>query len=303
MSNSPNDVASRIAEIKNIFVANDEFSQLKDEFDRLLLRRRAEVAAGHQTEARGVALIGMTGSGKSRCVERLIATHEDLRLTGRKREVISFIVPSPTTLKSVGETALRALGYPMQANRTAAVLWDMVRHQLKVRGALFLHLDEAQDLYSHKNEAEMRAVVNTLKSLMQTRDWPVGIILSGMPDLETLLAFDKQLQRRVRPIRFRALDQHDNADDIRQVLRSFAVKAMLEVDPVLNGQQFVDALLEVSEHRFGLTIEIVVDAMEEALLQDAIVLEPRHFADVLAKRTGDFVTRNRLHEIGALSHA
>ncbi len=303
MRKSPDDVARQIAAIKSIFVANGEFTQLKMEFDRLLRRRRAEIAAELQTEARGVALIGMTGSGKSRCVERLISTHDDLRLTGRKREVVSFIVPSPTTLKSVGETALRALGYPMQANRTAAVLWDMVRHQLKIRGVLFLHLGEAQDLYSHRNEAEMRAVVNTLKSLMQTKDWPVGIILSGMPELETLLAFDKQLRRRVRPIRFRALDQHDNAEDIGKVIHSFADKANLEVDPMLNGQQFVDALLEVAEHRFGLTIELVVDALEEALLQEAVSLEPRHFADVVAKRTGHFSTRNRFHDIGAVSHA
>ncbi len=44
---------------------------------------------------------------------------------------------------------LRELGYHLIVERQAWYIWDIVRHQLRERRVLFLHLDEAQDLSAH----------------------------------------------------------------------------------------------------------------------------------------------------------
>ncbi len=295
MSVDPIRVAANIAAIKAHFIATNEYARLQTEFERLLQRRRAELLSGHSAEARGVVLIGPTGSGKSRCVERLLLSHRGLNSEISKKpdaEIISFIVPSPTTLKSVGETALRALGYPIQRNRTAAALWDLVRHHLKERRTLFLHLDEAQDLYSNQKANEMRAVVNTLKSLMQAREWPVGIILSGMPQLDDLLSFDTQLKRRMRPIRFAPVSEIEDADNVRGLLSGLGRKAGLAITPGLMSQRFIETLIKTADHRFGITIEVIVDSMEEALLEGSTSLRVSHFAAIHDKRMGKGSTRN-----------
>lgn len=146
-----------------------------------MLRRRAELAQG-PAEARGLALIGASGSGKTVALTRGVARMSD-KLDLRPYEGVSFTVPSPASLKMVGHEALVALGYPMQTNRTAAQIWQRVREQLADNRTLIPILDEAQDLMRTHSVHARRVVVNTLKSLMQSRDWPVSLILAGVPHL------------------------------------------------------------------------------------------------------------------------
>src|SRR5699024_5479468 len=125
-------------------------------------------------------------------------SHETLRLLSHDAEtadVASFLVPSPATLKGVGISCLNGLGYPLMRDRTAGIIWELVQSHLRELQIMFLHLDEAQDLMGSQSEREMLAVVNTLKSVMQNRYWPVSIVLSGLPTLKTLLNLDPQLGR------------------------------------------------------------------------------------------------------------
>lgn len=84
-------------------------------------------------------------------------------------------VPSPATPKGVGLSMLEALGYPLRRDRSAHIIWQLVKAQFAERQVLFLHLDEAQDFSRHNNRNDQHAVVSTLKSLMQSPQWPVGL--------------------------------------------------------------------------------------------------------------------------------
>lgn len=120
-------------------------------------------------EARAIALIGASGSGKSTLAARLFRNTPGLVLAsdGQERcDVITLIIPSPATLKSVGRAILEALGRPLKRERTADAIWELVRGFLRARQVLFLHLDEAQDIARHQTPKEIQAVINTLKSLM-----------------------------------------------------------------------------------------------------------------------------------------
>lgn len=126
-------------------VPHTPFADLQDQFDILLYRRRAELDAGRTSEARGIVLIGISGSGKSTAVSHVFNRHQELQqLEPDKIEAVSLSVPSLATLKHVGLSCLNAIGYPFRRDRTAGTIWELLQSHLRQRETLSLHLDEAQ---------------------------------------------------------------------------------------------------------------------------------------------------------------
>lgn len=176
------DIPQRILALRTMFSKNRTYRTFEERFRYLLDRRRAELAAGIVAEARCVALTGASGSGKATAAEHLFASQPDLVLhdpDGPRLDLVSLQVPSPATLKFVGQTALARLGFELQRDKSAQIIWNMVKGHLKARQTLFLHFDEAQDLLRHQTPKELNAVVSTLKSLLQHKSWPVGLIVTG----------------------------------------------------------------------------------------------------------------------------
>lgn len=288
MTSQRKDVALRVLSLRRVFVHHPAFLRLEEQFRLLLDRRRAELEAGVVMEARGIAVIGASGSGKTTAVARLLSHTPDLVIddpNGPRRDVVSFQVPSPATVKFVGQTALEALGYPLRRNRTEMIIWDLVRQHLRARQTLFLHLDEAQDLLRHQTSKVIQSVVRTLKSLMQTREWPVGLIVSGMPELKDLLNHDPQLARRFYPIEFQRLHAGIDGEEVSETVRSYADRANLGTE-LGSALEFPARLVHAADGEFGLVIELIIGAIEEALLADSDTLNQDHFIAVFRRRSG-----------------
>jgi hypothetical protein len=282
------DIDLTVARPRTLFFRHPQHRVLFEQFDKLLRRRRVELAEGLRGEARGIALIGPSGCGKTTAAERLISTHEDLVLPAPDRlraDVVSFIVPSPATLKDVGMAALAALGYPLERDKPSGIIWDRVRHFLRERQTLFLHIDEAQDLYTVRSAGAQQSVINTLKSLMQNRDWPVGLILSGMPEVKAMLNADPQLARRVYPVEITPVSWSADGAMIRSLVATYARKADLEVVSDLLPDESVARVIHAGAAQFGLIVQIVVAAIEEALIERREALELRHFAAAFWRRS------------------
>ena len=162
----------------------------------------------------------------------------------------------------------------------------MVKFHLKERRTLFLHLDEAQDLFSKRNEKEMRSVINTLKSIMQNRDWPVSVILSGLPDLSALPNLDHQLGRRIIPIQFPRIDVGQNSADLRAIAHRHAKAVDLMVEPDLFAADFLERLVHAADGQFGIVVELIIGAIEEALRHDCAALGHSHFVAAFERRSG-----------------
>ncbi|WP_299695234.1 TniB family NTP-binding protein [uncultured Tateyamaria sp.] len=279
----------KIVGLKKLYYTRETHEHLRDQFDRLLNSRREELRQGITREGRAIALLGPSGSGKTTAVERLLYRHPELVLPEPDQEradVISFRVPSPATLKDVGMTALDALGYPLSRDRPAGIIWAMVREFLKKRQTLFLHIDEAQDLYTANSDHVLRNVINTLKSLMQHKDWPVSIILSGMPEVRKMLNFDPQLARRFYPIELEPLSLAADEAMLKDMLSAYLRKAELRPSSDLLYTDFLMRLLHASAHEFGLVIELIIAAIEEAFIAPADELRSEHFACAFRRRTG-----------------
>jgi len=236
-----------------------------------------------------IAVIGASGSGKSTLVNRLLTHHPDLRQPKagqNEADVISLLVPSPATLKYVGSTMLGGLGFPLKRDKPASFIWDQVRELLMRRKTLFVHLDEAQDLFSSKNPTARHDVVNTLKSLMNNRNWPVGLILSGTPSMIEMLNADDQLKRRIDMVSLDAISSVSNGNDVRSILQSYVQKADLELSAALTSSDFSSRLIHAGANELGLTIEMILGGIEDALLSQQSELKLNNFSKTFARKSG-----------------
>ena len=162
----------------------------------------------------------------------------------------------------------------------------MAKDHLRSHEILFLHLDEAQDLSSHQTPREMQSVINTLKSLMQNQQWPVGMILSGMPDLKDMLNHDPQLARRFYPIAFPSLNAIHDTDQVIATVKYYASQAKIDVCDNLYTPNFAARNIHAADGEFGLMIELTIQSIEDALGSKTSNLSMTNFSAAFHRRSG-----------------
>jgi len=111
-------IGEKVTELGLKFIRHERYAQLEEQFQILWHRRRAELKLGRACEARGIALVGLSGAGKTTAIDRLILSLNQKPDTDTI-PVISLRIPSPATLKYVGQTLLKALKYDLKTERQA----------------------------------------------------------------------------------------------------------------------------------------------------------------------------------------
>ena len=284
-----------MARVLASYVATDRDKRLEKELNRLIdAMLLAESAIGKRRvgrlrEGRTLAVVGESGVGKTRALERLFHTREEFTGFGDPLSdclLISVTAPSPCTLRLLGMSVLSALGYETDRELRENVVWDMVHRYLRMRGIRFLYIDEIHHVLQSKNPVEIGKVRDTLKGLMQDREWPVWLILSGLPSVATILGADEQVRRRTRYVPFGSLSLQRDARRVRGMIEEFGSgKAGLAVKEVADDE-FVARLLHASIGRLGIVVEFIQDAIREALLAGADALVREHFAEAYEARSG-----------------
>ncbi|MFS4581103.1 ATP-binding protein [Phaeobacter sp. C3_T13_0] len=272
--------AKRVAALRNHFINHERFEPLEAQLTLLLEKRLADIEIGQTNEAHGMALSGPSGAGKTTAMSFLAQrTQERLRAEGHgDRCIVSLRVPSPATLKSVGQALLRELGYKISSERQAWYIWDLVRHQLKELGVTNILLDEAQELASRGTKHELNSVASMLKTLMTDPEWPVGIILSGTPELEGILNHDPQLARRMKTVRFDSLSPTADAENAVDLIEAYCDAGEVSAHENTQEQAMGERLIHAAANQFGLVIELTIAALEQAYLEASSTLRRDHFA-------------------------
>ena len=279
------------------YISSDRDSELEKAVDHLIERTLGRANPGLpasmslQPEARALAVVGNSGAGKTTGIERLFARHP--AFVGYREPgcaLISVTVSGSCTLTTLGRLILEELGYRLQADRREHLVLEMVNRRLDLQNVRFLHLDEIQNITTTANVREAVRIRNWLKTFLNNKKKPIGLILTGLPEVAKFIEADTQIRRRARFLEFQPLTRSD-LEAALDILIGFAAVAHLSVDPAAKNI-LVPRLLHAAVYEMGTMIELIHESIDEALRSDARMLTAAQFANVYAKRTGSAASAN-----------
>lgn len=300
MTQAQVDLADTMALVRAQYIETDVDDRLAAALDgllRTLVSRQPiqEKVQPKRAETRAIVVSGEAGAGKTASLDNAFRTHPVLGgygTPGSGCPIARVVVPAPCTLKALGAAILHALGYPLARELREHAVWTRVHSALQTSGTVILHLDETHNLTDKANVSELDAIRKALKGVMVSRDWPVGLVVSGLPSLVEAMREIDEVRRRGRFIRIPALTDMDTA------LLGEPMKRCCEIASIDLPEGFTEEigarLVHAGMHRYGIAVELIHEAIEAALLEaakddppeEAGVLAIRHFAEAYAGRTG-----------------
>lgn len=170
------------------------------EVDERLLRLKTSMFGPVDGKEGSILIItGESHAGKTTMLERKLLVDPGLQpyeIDGKPITPLVYMgVKAPNSLQSLAVELLATLGYPVKVDMKRPAAFKLLREKLQERQVLILWLDEAQNLLHVNNPMELTIVANNLVTLVQNMEWPIRIILSGLPELDDLVDF-KQIRSR-----------------------------------------------------------------------------------------------------------
>ena len=296
MTRPPHEIDQIISELRGHYIVTKRDAMIRREIDRLLKRNGdgalipepVRFSGGEETH--GIVITDEAGGGKSTILRRVLSTHETLGPgpQGDARYLVARVF-SPATLKSFGCEVLRTTGYhEISERRERWSIWRILRHRLTMLGVVCLVIEEAHDLRSSGSVREAMDILNACKSLLSS-DPPIIVLLCGIPSLNELVGMDPQADRRFTKVALPPVTVAHDAPKLRNLMVEYCDKAGL-VPP--ERTDLVPRLIHASANRFGMSIENIVNAIEEALTEGSEALTLAHFARSWAATNAVDVSRN-----------
>jgi hypothetical protein len=243
-------------------------------------------------EQKGGALIGPSGAGKSRMVEKAIEEfHKVAEATGGREfghHIVSVIVPGRATPRETAAAILKALGYPLKNARDEDYLFDRIRDLLKQQRIAGLHLDEVQDAGRHTTDAAKDHFTKRFRNLTQDKEWPICLFLSATLEGRELINHDNTLARRLKPIEIRPISPEIDGKSLLEAIGILLLQSgVVDQTGLMANKEFMQILMHAAAYRFGLAIEITIEAISEAIFDGVRTLELDHFAGAYFNRTNN----------------
>jgi hypothetical protein len=282
---------ARLERIKARYVESDRDEQVAGHLKRLIRNAAARRdpslphSGDNRRDGRALILVGEAGAGKSTLLQRAFLNNPAFPNYGRGGwcPLISVTAPAPCTLLQLAMRILIKLGWDSTRELRENAAWLRVRIQLKEQQILFLHIEDFQHVVHLSNLEEVQKVRDTLKDLMSSLDWPVQVILSGIPELVPFAKKDPQLRRRVKFIGLSQLSLQDDSEFLADTVKDYAKGSGLKLE--VNTDELVGRLMHASQYQMGLSIEIVIEAIEAAFERQSKSLTLEDFANAYAARS------------------
>jgi hypothetical protein len=281
----------RIEKVKTAYMTSDR----DDDLARLLKRLTTNAVIrrdptqphgeGNRVEGKGLCIVGPSGAGKSTLLEETFRNHAafpNFRVPGKWCPLVGITAPSPSTLAQIGIRILEIQEYAglareLRENR----VWFSVREEFKLDRTLFLWIDDMNNALTLRSEEEKQKIRDTLKDLMNNPEWPVQLIVSGIPTLLPFFRADTQLRRRFRFLYLGKLTTKEHAGFLGDAIEHYCGLAKIRVAAQVKEDAAV-RLLHAADYEMGISLEIVGNAVEEALDRGSRKLEKVDFANAFA---------------------
>lgn len=194
-------------EVRAMHVADGNDHKSKQKLDFLL------DSAEEGGEGWAVVITGPSGSGKSHCIDRFCAREDFKQFSTPEADIIPLLyveAPSPCKLITLGHAIYTKLtGKHLPSGAKLHDVWRKVRKQLKGHQVSILVIDELHHVLQKKSEEDDDVIAETLKSLLIDKDWPMQLVLAGMPELSDYVNRHKQLKRRRKKFQFNPLKSNE----------------------------------------------------------------------------------------------
>ncbi|MBZ7924762.1 ATP-binding protein [Ensifer adhaerens] len=247
-------------------------------------------AVSKPDKRRIVAICGDSGAGKTRTLlehtNRIQAMQPYVDDDGVEvSPLLNFNAPSPCPPRLLALTGLDALGYPVRRQLQEHQAWALFQQMLKSHRIMFVMIDEAQHAVDTADILATTKIGNAYKNLVQMPDWPVRLILAGVPPLASFLA-RKQLYNRRTVIRFEKLKGKSARETVETVLKKVIIEhAQLNLDTTLDGD-LVTRLTYACDGEFGSVVQMVRGAVEHAIQDGVNAVTIDHFKRVYETYSG-----------------
>lgn len=277
------------ADLEHLFFPTEDFKTFNKRLFGVMEAREERLKRG-LFEQKGAALIGPPGSGKSRMVRESIAAFHTVAEASGGREfghkIVSVIVPGRASVKDTSKEILRKFGYQVNGSRDDDYLFRKLKELMKEHRIAGLHLDEVQDAGRYATTETMDGFAKRFRNLTQDEEWPICLFLSGTLEGRDFINHDGTITRRLRPIEIRPMTLASEGCFLRDSIATLLEKAGFSDDVGLMGlDEFVQVLMHAAAYRFGLAIEITIEAIGEAIEDGPSFLALDYFAGAYFVRT------------------
>lgn len=263
---------------------------LEDAVSRVATGYFTDASIGGRFETRGVLVIGESRQGKSTEIDEMLKKFNDgttIMPDGRPAKIVSCLLSGKVTWMSLGTEILDVLGYPLKGRRNQDYIWSKVRKYAEEQGVIGIHFDECQHVFTEGDSKTNNKFLDSFKSLLKDHRWPLMLIFSGVPSLALQIRKEEQLFTLLEPVRFEGINLSSKTDEeeLVHLVFSYCDKAQLEFDD-FEMADFLARLAFAGCQRWGLVIELLIEALSLALLKGDKVCKIAHFAEAFSQISG-----------------
>lgn len=273
------------------YITSARDKRLSNQFDRLvdgaLLPHQTD--PGKRLEGRGLFVLGESHAGKSRSILHLFSKRTYLKPyesdIGTMMPLVSVVAPSPCTLRQLANAILDKIGYDTKSDLKENVAWRIVKQQLENRKTIILHIDEIQHCLQSQSDLEKQKLLDTLKNLMQNSEWPVRLVLSGLPEFGLFARQDKQIPFRSRTIHLPPLSVPGDIKWVRFMVKEIFGRLNVDISGI-SGDDFYLRLCHAASNFPGRIARYIQGAGEEVIYDNRGEVTTEDFAEAYSLISG-----------------
>jgi hypothetical protein len=259
--------------VNSVYVECGRDKVIREVFDDYLDYTMANQRYGRIGKGQAFYLTGESGAGKTDAVEHLFKHHPVLQPVqtdfGFRLPYVSVTLEGPATLANLGNAILAASGYEAEKKLSESAVWPLLPGQLAMRSIFLVHIDETQHLLG--NPHERGKVVKSLKGLMNRPDWPLRVVLTGMPETNDMLSGDDQAERRNFSVELEKVQMPAERILVDRIIKQLCAAAGILCDELLKTDMPA-RIAHAANFQYGRIAEVTIAGIHSAILEDAAEL-------------------------------